>query len=91
MISNPLMSLLGNNQQSNPVFGNMTNMLKQFREFKKNPVQFLVSKNYNVPQNFNGGPQELVQHLLNTNQMSQAQFNDLSDLAKQMQNVFTHS
>lgn len=92
MISNPLMSLLGNNRGSvnqSPI-SNMTEMFKQFGEFQKNPTKFLISRNYNIPQDFNGTPQELVQHLVNTNQMSQNQFNELSGLANQMQNIFAH-
>lgn len=90
MNSNPLVSLLGKQPQQNSMFGNMSGMLKQFNDFRQNPVQFLVAKNYNIPKDFNGSPQDLVQHLLNTNQMSQSQFEEVSSLAKQMQGMFTH-
>lgn len=89
MNSNPLMSVFGKQHNSSPISG-MTDMFKQFGEFKQNPAKFLISKNYNIPQDFNGTPQELVQHLMNTNQMSQTQFNELTGLANQMQSLFAH-
>ncbi len=48
------------------------NMMSQFQEFK---------------QNFNGDPQQQVQQLLNSGQMSQQQFNQLSTMATQFQNM----
>ncbi len=57
--------------------GNILGMLQQF---KSNPMQML-SKRFNIPQGLNG-PQDIVQHLLNTNQISQQQLNQ----AVQMRN-----
>lgn len=53
------------------------NILSQFRT---NPMQMLLKK-YNIPQGMTN-PQEIIQHLLNTNQVSQAQVNQ----AMQMRN-----
>lgn len=47
---------------------NMVNMLKQFNEFKRT---------------FQGNPKEKVQELLNTGKMSQSQFNQLQEMARQ--------
>lgn len=49
-------------------------------QFKINPLGLLTRK-FNIPQNMNN-PQEIIQHLLNTNQISQAQVNQ----AMQMRN-----
>lgn len=49
-------------------------------QFKINPLRLLTRK-FNIPQNMNN-PQEIIQHLLNTNQISQAQVNQ----AMQMRN-----
>lgn len=54
-------------------FGNMANMMSQFREFQKN---------------FRGDPRQKVQELLNSGKMSQQQFNQLSQLAQQFQSFF---
>ena len=53
------------------------NILSQFME---NPMQMLL-KRYNIPQGMTN-PQDIIQHLLNTNQVSQAQVNQ----AMQMRN-----
>lgn len=50
-----------------------TNMLQQFQQFKAN---------------FKGDPRQRVQELLNSGQMSQQQFNYLSNLAQQFQSMF---
>lgn len=57
----------------NGPFGNMTNMMKQFQQFRAN---------------FQGDPKQKVQELLNSGQMSQQQFNRLSQLAQQFQSFF---
>ena len=58
----------------------MNNILNLFNQFKQNPIQML-SKRFNIPQNINN-PNDIIQHLLNTNQVSQAQVNQ----AMQMRN-----
>ena len=47
---------------------NMVNMIRQFNEFKRT---------------FQGNPKQKVQELLNTGKMSQSQFNQLQEMAKQ--------
>lgn len=53
-------------------FGNMQNMVNQFQQFR---------------QNFQGDPRAQVQQLLNSGQMSQEQFNQLSNMANQFQRM----
>ena len=53
------------------------NVVNQFNIFKQNPMQFLLQRRLNIPQNLQNNPQAMVQYLLNTGQMSQAQFNQL--------------
>ncbi len=61
---------------------NMTNNLNDFinmyRQLKSNPVQFL-SRRFNIPQNMNN-PNDIVQHLLNTGQVSQEQVNQVMSM-----------
>lgn len=54
------------NQQQN-------NFLTTLIQFKKNPMSVLTQR-YNIPQNIND-PNQILQHLLNTNQVSQEQVN----------------
>lgn len=53
-------------------FANMQNMVNQFQQFR---------------QNFQGDPRAQVQQLLNSGQMTQEQFNQLSNLANQFQQM----
>ena len=57
-------------QQFQPQQNNMFNMISQF---KQNPLAVL-SQRYNIPQDMND-PNQILQHLLNTNQVSQDQVN----------------
>ena len=56
---------------NNPL-NNMSNFISQFNQFKNS---------------FQGDPKEQVQNLLNSGQMTQAQFNQLQSLATQLRNV----
>lgn len=54
---------------------NPNNMLNMFQQFKNNPVQYMLSRRFNIPQNIANDPQAIIQHLLDSGQMSQQQFN----------------
>lgn len=54
------------NQQQN-------SFLTTLIQFKKNPMSVLTQR-YNIPQNIND-PNQILQYLLNTNQVSQEQVN----------------
>lgn len=47
------------------------NLLQMISQFKSNPMQMIASR-YSIPQNMNN-PQDIVQHLLNTGQITQQQ------------------
>lgn len=71
---NPFFNKFGNAGNNIPgPFGNAMNMVNRFKEFKAN---------------FQGDPREQVQNLLNSGQMSQEQFNQLSNMAAQFKDVF---
>jgi len=53
-------------------FGNIMNVLNQFYQFRST---------------FQGNPQQKVQELLNSGQMSQEQFNQLSEMAQTFQKL----
>lgn len=56
------------------------NMLSIISQFRQNPMSVLM-KRFNIPQNIQS-PQDMVQHLLDSGQISQAQLNN----AMQMRN-----
>lgn len=51
------------------------NLLGMLQGLMQNPVQTLLSRNLNIPQNIAGNPQAIIQHLLSTGQISQNQVN----------------
>ena len=59
---------------------NLIQIMQVYNQFKSNPMAML-SQRYNIPQNLND-PNAIIQHLLNTGQVSQAQVNQ----AMQMRN-----
>ena len=63
---------------------NDNNIMSQFNLFKSNPMQFLLQRNINVPEQYINDPQAAVQHLLNNGSMSQDTFNRLRNTAKKM-------
>ena len=58
----------------------MMNIFTLYSQLRSNPMQVLRQK-YNLPNNLNT-PQDIIQHLLNTGQVTQDQVNN----AMQMQN-----
>ncbi len=71
---NPLFNRQQFNQtpQNNTPFGNMTNMMNQFNQFRNT---------------FRGNPQQIVMNMLSNGQMSQQQFNQLKAMADQFQKM----
>lgn len=80
-MSNPLFNALGGG--SNPI----QSLMSQINQIRNNPMQFFASKRLNVPENISNDPQAIVQHLLNTGQMTQAQYNKLQSQINQIMNT----
>lgn len=74
-MSSPIYSALG---------GGNDNLLSQLNQLRRNPVQFLLSRNFNIPENMTGNPQAIVQYLLNSGQMSQQTYNRLQSQVSQI-------
>lgn len=58
------------------------NLISQLQSLQQNPMQFLARR-FNVPQNIVNDPNAIIQHLMNTGQISQAQYNQAAQMAKQ--------
>ncbi len=52
----------------------MSNIFQLYQQMMQNPMA-LLSKRFNIPQNIND-PNQIIQHLLNTGQVTQAQVNN---------------
>ncbi len=59
-------------------------MKNQFNIFMQNPMQFLLARKINIPQEYANNPQGAVQYLMNTGKMSQMTFENLRGQASQM-------
>lgn len=55
------------------MMNNVNDIMNLYQQMQANPVQFL-SRRFNIPQNVNS-PQDIIQHLLNTGQVTQSQVN----------------
>lgn len=69
-MSNPLFNMFNNNQpqlNNQGPFSNPLQVMQQFNQFKAN---------------FQGDPKQKVQEMLNSGQMTQEQFNQLSTMAQ---------
>ena len=71
-MGNQLFSMLGQKSNLPAPFSNMQEMLGKLNQFR---------------QSFKGDPKEQVQQLLNSGKMSQNQYNQLSQMATQIQNM----
>lgn len=79
-MANNLLNMMGIYPQQNNVPN--VNLFSQLNALRSNPIQFLAQRRLNLPQNFTGGPREIVQYLLSSGQMSQDQFNRLSSMIR---------
>lgn len=55
-----------------------------FDRFMQNPIQFLLQRKINLPQEYANNPQGAVQYLMSNGQMSQTTFENLRGKAAQM-------
>jgi hypothetical protein len=66
--------------------GNINDLMNMYQQLKSNPMGMLAQR-FNIPQNVDlNNPNDIIQHLLNTGQVSQAQVNSVmsSPIAKQL-------
>lgn len=57
-------------------------VFSMLQQFKANPAQFLMQRKFNVPANIASDPSAIIQHLLSTGQISQAQVNQAYQAAQ---------
>lgn len=67
---------------------NIARLMQMYQQLRQNPVQIL-SQRFSIPPNMND-PQEIIQYLLNSGQVSQAQINQVMQLKNnpQIQQLF---
>ena len=62
-------------------FANGQNPMQMLAQLQSNPLGMLKQAGFNVPTNINS-PQEIIQHLMSSGQISQQQVNDARQMAK---------
>lgn len=60
-----------------------SNPMQMLQQLKSNPMQFLMQRRFNIPANIANDPNEIVNHLLSTGQVSQDAYNRAYNMAKQ--------
>lgn len=60
----------------------MNNPTQMLQALRQNPMQFLTRAGYNIPANLND-PNAIIQHLMNSGQISQQRYNQARQMAMQ--------
>lgn len=58
--------------------------LQMVQSIQQNPVQFLQSRGFNIPQNIND-PNSIIQYLMNTGQVTQDQYQNVRQFTQNNQ------
>lgn len=61
---------------------NPMNIMQMLSQMKANPAAVLGQR-FNIPQNMMNNPNDIIQHLINTGQVSQQQYNAVNQAARQ--------
>ena len=71
---------------ANPLFQEQmtNNIMGQFNTFIQNPLQFLMQRKINIPEQYSNDPHGAVQYLLNNGQMNQESLNKMMNMAQKM-------
>lgn len=66
-------------QNSNPLMASL-------KALQQNPMQFLAQRRLNIPQSIQNDPNAIIQHLMNTGQISQERYNMASQMVNRIRN-----
>lgn len=60
------------------------NMQQQLRQLRQNPQEFIRQAGWDIPQEMLGNPQQMVMHLIQTNQVSGPMVNMIMPMIRNM-------
>ena len=66
------------------MMNNLQGLMQMLPHIKANPMQFLLQRKLNIPQGMTNDPNAILNHLLQTGQISQNQVNGAYQMAQQM-------
>ena len=67
---------------SNPFYSTQPNLMGMVQQLKQNPVQFLMQRRFNIPQNVANDPNAILNHLLSSGQINQQMVNNAYQMAQ---------
>lgn len=70
---------------SNPLYQSMVGgntPIQMLNDLRSNPIQFLIKRGFNIPNNIPNDPNSITQYLLNSGQVSQARYNEAMRMAQ---------
>lgn len=75
-MSNPFFTAMNSGAQTQPIQnGGISGLFEAARQFRANPMQFILQRKLNVPANLMNDPNAILNHLVQTGQVSQDQVN----------------
>lgn len=66
------------------MMNNLQGIMQMLPQIKANPMQFLLQRKLNIPQSMMNDSDAIINHLLQTRQISQSQVNNAYQMAQQM-------
>ena len=75
-MSNPLYQEMMNNTGVN------NNPIQVLTQLRNDPIQFVLQRGFNIPQNISKDPNSIIQYLLNSGQVSQDKYNRAVQMAQ---------
>lgn len=73
--------LIKNTQQTTR---QMPNIGEMFQKFKQNPMDYLLKSKLSIPDNIGNNPQNILQYLVQSGQVSQQMMNQAQAIYRQM-------
>ena len=70
----------------NATMQNNNPLMASLKALQQNPMQFLAQRRLNIPQNIQNDPNAIIQHLMNTGQISQERYNMASQMVNRIRN-----
>ena len=67
---------------SNPFYSTQPNLMGMVQQLKQNPVQFLMQRRFNIPQNVANDPNAILNYLLSSGQINQQMVNNAYQMAQ---------
>ena len=69
----------------NDPWGSFQNFMNGFRQMANNPAQYVMQR-MNIPQEMANDPDAIIQNMMNSGQITQAQYNAARQAAQRIQN-----